>query len=82
MEEAEEGLDCACDALSLARERERLKASQWTAERLDAANYGPKQEITHSFQPILNITLAALPQAPQVIDLPADAVQQVEEKKP
>lgn len=45
-EDAEEGIDGACDALSLARAREQLRAGQWTLERLDSANYGPKQEVT------------------------------------
>ena len=42
----DEGLEVACDALSLARAREQLKSAQWDLERLDHTNYGMKQEVT------------------------------------
>lgn len=47
-EDGNEGLETAEDALALARAREMVKSGQWTLERLDSANYGPKQEIAHS----------------------------------
>ena len=45
-EDADEGLESACDALSLACAREQLKSGQWDLERLDSKNYGQKQEVT------------------------------------
>lgn len=44
-EDADEGIETACDALSLARAREMLRSGQWDLERLDSKNYGPKQEV-------------------------------------
>ena len=76
----DETLDSADNPLDLQRGREQARNARLDLERRRSNLYGPKQEITHSFQPVLNITLAALPQAPQVIDLPADAVQQIEDK--
>ena len=54
---ADEGLEGAADALSLARARELLKSGQWDLERLDSANYGPKQEVTHTIIPSFNVVL-------------------------
>mgnify|MGYP003394623358 CR=1 FL=1 len=45
-DDGDEGLEVACDALSLARAREQLKSAQWDLERLDHTNYGMKQEVT------------------------------------
>src|SRR3990167_5343168 len=45
-DDGDEGIEAACDALSLARAREQLKSGQWDLERLDSSNYGPKQELT------------------------------------
>lgn len=39
-EEAEEEMDTAADALSLARARERLRAAQWDLERVQRRIYG------------------------------------------
>ena len=47
-EDGQEGLESAEDALALARAREIVKSGQWTLERLDSENYGPKQEVKHS----------------------------------
>lgn len=47
-EDADEELENAPDALSLARAREMLRSGQWDLERLDARNYGSKQEVTHT----------------------------------
>lgn len=90
IEDAENGIDCACDALSLARARESLKAGQWTAERLDSANYG--QQITQTIEVNHHITVdqaliedarelmksmrGAIAQPSQIIDLQPDAGQQ------
>ena len=46
-DDADEGIEGASDSLSLARAREMLKSGQWDLERLDAGNYGQKQEVTH-----------------------------------
>jgi transposase len=63
-EDADEGLETAADALELARAREMLRSGQWDLERLDAANYGQKQEVTHqNAQPVLVITVAGQPPA-------------------
>ena len=45
-EQGNEGIEYACDALSLARAREMLRSGQWDLERLDSNNYGQKQEVT------------------------------------
>lgn len=42
-EKAKEGLDTASDALSLARARERVRASQWELERVLRRIYGTDQ---------------------------------------
>jgi hypothetical protein len=52
-------LDQGIDSLAVHRARERVKSAQWDLERLDAANYGFKQEITHTVQPILTIITVA-----------------------
>jgi hypothetical protein len=44
-EDADEGIETACDALSLARAREQLRSGQWDLERLDSGNYGQKQQL-------------------------------------
>lgn len=66
-------------ALQLARARELVRCAQWDLERLDAPNYGPKQEITHNLQPILTINLTAPAQdrvsEAQVINGAAQIVQ-------
>jgi len=80
-EDSEEGLEDANDALALARARELLRSAQWDLERLDASNYGQKQEITHNIVPVLSITVA--PQQPsEIIDIPSGAVQQIEKPVP
>ena len=43
---AEDALESAADALSLARAREQLRSAQWDLERLFSRLYGPKQEVT------------------------------------
>jgi len=80
-EDGQEGIYDARTALHLARGRELLKSAQWDLERLDSTNYGQKQEITHNIVPVLSITVA--PQQPnEIIDLPSDAVQQIEKPVP
>ena len=76
LENGEDGIEVANDALSLARAREQAKAAQWRLQSLDK-DYHPKQEITHNIQPVLTINIAALPQPSQVIDLPSSAVQHI-----
>ena len=80
-EDGRDGIAGAPDALSLARARELLKSGQWDLERLDSANYGPKQEVVHTLQPVFIINTAALPQANTIIDVEPDAQQQVENKE-
>lgn len=45
-ERAEEDLQGASDALSLARAREQLRSAQWDLERVFSRIFGPKQELT------------------------------------
>lgn len=47
-DDGNEGIEVSCDAFSLARAREMVRSGQWDLERLDASNYGPKQEVTHT----------------------------------
>ena len=79
-EDADEGMINACDALSLARARESLRSAQFDLQALDK-DYHPKSDLVVSIVPILSITVAPHP-AQQVIDLPADAVQQLDKPKP
>lgn len=73
-EDADEGIESACDALSLARAREQLRSGQWDLERLDSANYGQQQAINpNAGLPILQITIL---QAAPVAGLPHAALQQ------
>lgn len=62
-EDADEGLETASDPLSLARAREMLRSGQWDLERLDSANYGQKQEVTHKVEPVFSVIVTA-PQLP------------------
>ena len=92
-EDGDEGIEVACDALSLARAREQLRSGQWDLERLDSKNYAPKQEVTvvneikidsvleGSIQALIE-RVAAKQQLPQVIDLPADAVHKGDPENP
>lgn len=59
-DDADEGLAIASDALSLARAREMLKSGQWDLERLDAKNYGQKQEVTHELGESFTAALLAI----------------------
>lgn len=59
-EDADEGIESACDPLSLARAREMLKSGQWDLERLDSQNYGVKQEVTHKVEVVDLATALAL----------------------
>lgn len=63
-EDGQEQIYDSTTALSLARARELLRSAQWDLERLDSANYGPKQEHIVTVQPVLSITVvAAIPNA-------------------
>jgi hypothetical protein len=92
-DKGDDGLGVACDALALARARELLKSGQWDLERLDSANYGPKQEVKITAEVKMESVLeghcerilkliGATQQPSQVIDVPSDALQQVETIKP
>ena len=70
-EDGDEGIETARDALGLARAREMLRSGQWDLERLDAATFGPKQEVTHHASgPLIQINVAPIGQV---------ALQQVSE---
>lgn len=56
-DKAEEDLEVASDALSLARARETLKSAQWSLERLLSRLYGDKQDTAPKLPPILIINL-------------------------
>ena len=58
-EKAEDDLETAADALSLARARELLKAAQWDLERVCRRIYGEdRTNLQVNITPILNITVA------------------------
>lgn len=65
-EQAQDDLATASDPLSLARAREQLRAAQWDLERLFSRLFGPKQELTVTVQPVLNIAVVQ-----QTVELPA-----------
>ena len=65
-EEAEDEMDCATDALSLARARERLKAAQWDLERVCRRIYGQDQPANAHAAVQINIGIRR--DAAQVID--------------
>ena len=69
------------DVVLLACAREQARFARMDLERRRPHLYGPKQEITHNVQPVFVIN-AALPQDLQVIDLPSDAVQQLDKPNP
>ena len=90
-EDSEEGLEIAPDALSLARAREVLKASQFSLERLDPQTWGQSQQVEikvdHRYQVEAGLFESALEliksmrgvapaQPKEIIDLPTDAAQQ------
>ena len=60
-EDGDEGIEGACDALSLARAREMLRSGQWDLERLDRKNYGQDTQIAININQIdtLNVALTA-----------------------
>ena len=45
-EDANENIENATDALSLARAREMLRSGQWDLERLDRRTYGQEQQVS------------------------------------
>ena len=58
-EDADEGIEGASEPMQLARAREMLRSGQWDLERLDSKNYGQKQELTVSVQPVFTINALA-----------------------
>lgn len=68
-EQAEDELEAAPDALSLARARERLRSSQWALERIFHRVYGPKQYVEHSAPVQVQINLGNHTGQPQPIDV-------------
>lgn len=75
----DETLDTADNPLDLARGREQARNARLDLERRRANLYGQKQEVTHTVNPVLNISIVAPAQSTQVIDLPGDAVRQIAE---
>jgi hypothetical protein len=73
-ERAQEAIDKADDALSLARAREQLRSAQWDLERVYSRIFAQKQEITHTGTPVLNISITS----PGPIDI-TPAVQQIDD---
>ena len=63
--DADESLEDAADFLAIARARERMRYSRMDFERRRPHLYGQKQEITHSVNPTLNISVVPQPQIPQ-----------------
>ena len=90
-DDADEGLENACDALSLARAREMLKSGQWDLERLDSNTYAPKAQVTVDYS--VRIDPALIGRAAELLDQMRDvtptnsgqlidATQQPDEKQP
>ena len=92
-EDGEEAIYDAATALQLARARELVRSAQWNLERLDPANYAPKQEVTVKDERDLGDRLrrarerviegevvksVALPQTAQLIESVGGAGQQAE----
>lgn len=74
-ESAEDDLETAADALSLARARERLRAAQWDLERVCKRIYGTDSPAHVGQAVVINIDLGAANTAPttaQVIDVKAN----------
>ena len=65
-EDADEGIEVACDALSLARAREQLRSGQWDLERLDSANYGQNQYVA----PVAAVQISIVVRAASQQDIP------------
>ena len=63
--DADKALDGADDMLAFARAREQTKLARLDFERRRPHLYGQKQEITHSVNPTLNISVVPQPQIPQ-----------------
>jgi len=66
-DEAEEEIDSASDALSLARAREKLRAAQWDLERVCRRIYG-QDSATMSAQAVTINIVAGQPRKPQQYD--------------
>lgn len=56
LDDGEDGIERACDPLSLARAREQIKAAQFRLTALDN-DYAIKQEVTHTIVPQFNVIL-------------------------
>ena len=87
-EDADDNMESACDAFSLARAREMLRSGQWDLERLDSANYGQKTQIEVKDQPLNAVEQGLLASAQEllaifkekVIEAEVIAPAQIEEK--
>lgn len=86
-EDSEEGLENANDALSLARARELLRASQFSLERLDSQTWGQRVEqvieVNHNLlvdqslvEDARELMKSIRGESHKIIDLQPDAVQQ------
>ena len=92
LDDGEDAIGLAGDALSLARAREQVKAAQWRLQALDH-DYQPKQQVIVTNEVRLESVIDGESEAllskirqivaprndPQVIDLPSDAVQHVDD---
>ena len=81
-ESADEDMEGASDALSLARAREMLKSGQWDLERLDSTNYGQKQEVSLSVQPLSDVDRKLLGSAQDLLTLFRDRQEKVVSVEP
>ena len=81
-----EAIEQASDPLALARAREAFRAWSWIAERRESRLYGQKQEVNHTGTVTIANALQGISerrlQANRIIDLPPDAVQQLDKPIP
>ena len=72
--------------LRLARAREEFRAWSWIAERRESRLYGQKQEVNHTGTVTIANALQGISerrlQANRIIDIPSDAVQQLDKPIP
>ena len=68
-EGADEKMEVACDALSLARAREQLRSGQWDLERLDPNTWAQRQQISVKNEPLAEKDIGLLESARELLVL-------------
>ena len=68
IEDGEDGIEGACDALSLARAREQVRAAQFRLQAIDV-DYQPKQQISVKNEPLSDQDVGLLQSAQELLGL-------------